>query len=187
MESAVMNRYVNVLTKSALVLLALSWGSWSSAMNMEKVDAAVDQTLQAFYAQNPSHRELVNKSAGVLVFPRVTKAGVGVGGEHGEGALLINGTVVAHYLVSGASLGATIGVGKHSEIILFMTSEARDEFQRSHGWTVGADAGVAVASAGAGHEYDTETLKRPVLSFVLGEHGLIGDLSLEGAKITPIV
>jgi lipid-binding SYLF domain-containing protein len=187
MESAAMNRYVNVIARSALVMLALSWGTWSSAKDLGKVDAAVDQTLQAFYAQNPSHQELVNKAAGVLVFPRVTKAGLGVAGERGEGALLVNGTVVAHYKVDAASLGATIGVGKYSEIILFMTSEARDQFQNSHGWTVGADAGVAVASAGAGHDYDTETLKRPVLSFVLGEHGLIGDLSLEGAKITPIV
>ena len=67
-----------------------------------------------------------------------------------------------------------------------MTKEARDKFEHSKGWTIGADAGVAVASKGAGVEYDVETLRRPILSFVLGEKGLMGDLSLEGLKITPL-
>ena len=71
-------------------------------------------------------------------------------------------------------------------MILFMTKEAREKFERSKGWTIGADAGVAVASKGTGAEYDMQTLRRPVLSFVLGEQGLMGDLSLAGLKITPI-
>jgi lipid-binding SYLF domain-containing protein len=181
-----MKRHANLLIKSALLSLALAWSGWASAMSPAEIDAGVHATLQAFYTQNPGHHELVDKAAAVLVFPHVTKAGVAVGGLHGEGALLVNGKIVKHFEVSGASLGATLGVAEHSEVILFMTKEARENFERSKGWTIGADAGVAVASKGAGVEYDMETLRRPVLTFVLGEQGLMGDLSLAGQKITPI-
>jgi hypothetical protein len=44
----------------------------------------------------------------------------------------------------------------------------------------------AVISKGAGGRYDTTTLGKPILGFVFGEKGLIGDLSLEGTKITKI-
>jgi lipid-binding SYLF domain-containing protein len=181
-----MNRIVNMLTVPALALLAISWSCNAAAMSKAEINAGVEATLQAFYAQNPGHRELVSKAAAVLVFPHVTKAGVGVGGEHGEGALWVDGKIERYYNLNGASLGATIGVAQHSEVILFMTTEARKKFESSKGWTIGADAGVAVASKGAGVAYDSQTLGRPVLSFVMDEKGLIGDVSLAGSKITPV-
>jgi len=51
---------------------------------------------------------------------------------------------------------------------------------------VGADTSVAVVKKGAGGTYDSETLKKPVLVFVFGEAGLMGDVSLQGAKISKI-
>jgi len=120
----------------------------------------------------------------VLVFPRVTKAGAGVGAEFGEGALEIHGKTVGYYKVTGASVGATLGAARRSEVFLFMTDEARDRFMNSKDWTVGADTGIAVMKKGAGAQYDSGTLNKPVLAFVFGEKGLIGDVSLEGAKVS---
>jgi lipid-binding SYLF domain-containing protein len=182
-----MSSHVHTAKISLLATIITLFSPWSmAAMSGAAIDSGVRATLERFYAENPANHELVSKAAGVLVFPSVAKAGIGVGGEYGEGALLVNGTVVAHYKVSGASLGATAGVAHRSEIILFMTEAARDKFQASRGWTVGADAGIAVGRHGAGGEYDSQTLHRPIISFVLGEHGLMADLSLEGAKITKI-
>lgn len=181
-----MNRRASLAIKSTLLSLALAWSGWALAASPAEIDAGVQATLQSFYEQNPEHHELVDKAAAILVFPHVAKAGVGIGGLHGEGALVVRGKTVKYFQVSGASLGATLGAAEHSEVILFMTKEARDRFQRSKGWTIDADAGVAVASKGSGAAYDMSTLRRPILSFVLGERGLIGDLSLEGLRITPI-
>ncbi len=181
-----MKKRASLAIKSTMLSVALAWSGWALAASPAEIDAGVQSTLQAFYAQNPGHHELADKAAAMLVFPHVTKAGVGVGGLHGEGAFLVQGKTVKYFQVSGASLGATLGAAEHSEVILFMTKEARDNFQRSEGWTIGADAGVAVASKGTGVEYDMSTLRRPILSFVLGERGLIGDLSLKGLRVTPM-
>ncbi|HEY0803369.1 MAG TPA: YSC84-related protein, partial [Steroidobacteraceae bacterium] len=152
----------------------------------DEIDKGVHHTLQQFNQLNPMHHDLVARAKGVLVFPRVTKGGVGVGGQFGEGALRIDGKNVAYYSISSASVGLTLGLAKHKEVILFMTQEVLDKFMNSHGWSIGADTGVAVLDKGAGGAYDTQTLQRPILAFVFGEKGLIGDISLEGSKVTKL-
>jgi lipid-binding SYLF domain-containing protein len=169
------------LAVAALLMSAVSFGATKA-----EIDERVHVAMHQFYELNPQHKDLVARAKGVLVFPRITKGGVGVGGEFGEGALRIDGKNVSYYSVSSASVGLTLGLAKRKEVILFMTQEALDKFMNSHGWTVGADTNVAVLSKGAGGDYDTQTLQRPILGFVFGEKGLIGDISLEGAKVTKL-
>jgi lipid-binding SYLF domain-containing protein len=56
-----------------------------------------------------AQQELLAKSAAVLVFPCVVKAGVGFGGEYAEGALLGRGRTVAYYNTVSASVGFQLG------------------------------------------------------------------------------
>jgi lipid-binding SYLF domain-containing protein len=175
-----------LLAAGALSLMTMLAGTAALAASKAEIDASVSTALSKFNAMNPSHRELERKAVGILVFPRVTKGGVGVAGEYGEGVLRVNHQNVGYYSTSSASVGVTLGVAKHSEIIMFMTHDALDKFTNSKGWSIGADAGVALVKVGAAGDYDTDTLKKPVVGFVFGEKGLIADLSLEGTKINPI-
>ena len=179
-----MKRFVHVVAPAAFAALLSSNASAASVATPE-LNSRVDATMERFYEQGANHRELAHKAAAVLVFPRITKAGAGVGGEYGEGALEVNGVKVGYYKVTGASVGATVGAANRSEVLLFMTEAAKDQFMKSKGWTIGADAGVAVVK-GAGAELDTETMRRPVIAYVFGERGLIADVSLEGAKISKL-
>jgi lipid-binding SYLF domain-containing protein len=161
-------------------------GGVALALDTAALDQQVSATLQSFYALSDKNKYLADNAAGVLVFPRITKAGAGIGGEHGDGALLVNGKTVGYYSSSGASVGLTLGVSRHSEVILFQTAEARDKFVNGKDWSIGADASVAIAKKGAGGNYDNQTLSKPVIAFVFGEKGLMGDASLAGGKISKI-
>jgi lipid-binding SYLF domain-containing protein len=161
-------------------------GGESIAATKAEIDAGAAEALTQFDQLSPGHKELDAKAEAALVFPRVTKAGVGIAGEYGEGVLLINGKSVGYYSLSSASVGLTFGAETHKEIILFMNMQALNRFTSSDGWSAGADAGAAVASKGAGAEYDSKTKGRPVQGFVFSEKGLIGDLSLEGSKVKKI-
>jgi lipid-binding SYLF domain-containing protein len=161
-------------------------GSVALAVDTAAIDTKVSATLEKFYALHDRNKYLADHAAAVLVFPTITKAGAGVGGEHGDGALLEGGKTVGHYSISGASIGLTLGVSQHSQVILFQTPAARDKFLNSQDWSIGADTSVAVVKKGAGGTYDTQTLSKPVLAFVFGEKGLMGDASLQGAKISRI-
>lgn len=179
---------IHALTSKA-VIAAVVAGAFSAAalaVDTPQIDSRVQGTLEHFYAQDHAHRELANKAAAVLVFPRVTKAGAGVGGEFGEGALEIHGKTVGYYKMTAASVGATLGAGRRSEVFLFMTDEARERFMRSRDWTIGADTNVAIVNTGAGAQYQSGALHKPVLAFVFGEQGLIGDASLQGTKVTKL-
>jgi lipid-binding SYLF domain-containing protein len=171
---------------AGVAVIALFASAAVLAASKAEIDASVGTALKKFHALNPANRDLQHKAAGVLVFPRVTKGGVGVAGEYGEGALRVNRQTVGYYSVSSASIGLTLGVAKHSEIIMFMTQDALDKFLNGKGWSIGADTGVALIKAGAGGDYDTQTLQKPILGFIFSEKGLIADLSLEGSKINSI-
>jgi lipid-binding SYLF domain-containing protein len=178
------------IQKLSLALMAIALPAFASSVvfadTKPELDVGVHETLKAFDALNPHNHHLLQHAAGALVFPRVTKGGAGIAGEYGEGALRIAGKTVGYYSLSSASIGLTLGAAKRSEIIVFTTQESLDSFTSSKGWVIGADTGVAMISSGGGGNYDTETLKKPVMGFAFAEKGLIGDLSLEGSKIDKI-
>jgi lipid-binding SYLF domain-containing protein len=172
---------------ASTVLLILSLGTAASfAATKAEIDERVAATLAEFNALNPANVDLAKKASGILIFPKVTKAGVGVAGEFGEGVLQVGGKTVDYYSISAASVGLTLGLAKHSEIIMFMTPDSLAKFTSSAGWSIGADAGITVVKMSANGEYDTKTQQKPILAFGFAEKGLIGDLSLEGSKITKI-
>jgi len=174
------------MAAAALAVLGLLASTATFAHTKAQIDVSADRALNAFYTLNPTNRELAGKAVGMLIFGHVTKGGVGVGGEYGEGALRVQGHTVDYYSVASASVGLTLGVASHREIILFMTQGALDHFTKSEGWSAGGDSAIAVVSKGAGGQYDATTLGKPILGFVFSEKGLIGDLSLEGTKVTKI-
>jgi len=169
-----------------LTILGLIASAGAYSHSKAQLEVSADRALNHFYTLNPANRQLAKKAAGILVFSRVAKGGIGVAGEFGEGVLRINGATVGYYSVGAASVGLTLGFAKHSEIIMFMTQDALDKFTRSDSWSVGADTAVALVSQGAGGQYDSATVGKPILGFVFAEKGLLGDLSFEGTKITKI-
>jgi len=111
---------------------------------------------------------------------------VGIGGSYGEGALIVGGATVAYYSASTGSIGLQLGAEKHSEIIMFMTPQALAKFRASSGWQAGADANVTLIDKGNSADIDTLVGTDPVIAFVFGQRGLMGDLSIEGSKIHKI-
>lgn len=151
-----------------------------------KINAGVRMTLDQFFRQTPGARELAASAAGVLVFPTVVKAGFGIGGEFGEGAMLIGGQPVGYYNIVSASVGFQLGASSRSVIIMFMTPRALAGFNAKAGWKVGVDGSVTLITLGAGASIDTDKITSPVIGFVLDPKGLMYNLTLEGSKISRI-
>lgn len=169
-----------------MVGIALSSSMPAIAASKGEIEASVESTLDRFYQEISSGKDLVKKAKGVLVFPAVFKAGIGIGGEYGEGALQIKGKSVDYYSTAAASVGFQLGVQKKSIVILFQEEGALDKFRSSSGWKAGVDASIAVVKLGAGGEMDTAKLNEPILGFIIGQAGLMYNLTLEGAKFTKI-
>jgi lipid-binding SYLF domain-containing protein len=158
----------------------------TSSSSRTSIDAQVDASLSKLYQTVPGSREMVGKAAGVLVFPSVVGASLGVGAEYGRGALRTGGRTQAYYSTTAGSIGFQAGAQSKAVIYVFNTQESLVKFRSSKGWTAGADATVAVANIGANGSVDTNTVQQPIVGFVLTNVGLEAGVSVSGAKITEI-
>jgi len=158
----------------------------TNASKRQAIDSSVDATLSRMYSTVKGSRELVAKSRGVLVFPDVIQAGFIVGGQSGNGALRVGGSTVGYYNTSSLSVGLQAGAQSKALVFLVMTQEALDEFRGSDGWAAGAGASVALVKMGANGAVDTTTATAPVQVVVLTNAGLMGDVSINGTKVTKL-
>ncbi len=158
----------------------------ATAASKAKIDRRVTEAVAMFHEKIDGSEKFLGDAAGYLVFPRVVKAGIGIGAETGEGVLMVGGKTVDYYRTSGGSIGLQLGAQAKSIIIVFLTPGALDKFQNSSGWKVGLDASVAIMDVGAGKSIDTDNIKDPVVGFVVDSKGLMGNFTFEGSKITKI-
>ncbi len=157
------------------------------AASATEIDIGVRETLKQFKTQVPGGAEFLQRAKGTLVFPKVIKAGFGIGGEYGEGALLINGETADYYSTAAASIGLQLGAQSKSLVIVFLDSESLQYFRNSKGWKAGVDGSVAVVEWGAGEDINTIDIEDPIVGFVFSNKGLMFNLTLEGSKFTRIV
>ena len=167
-----------------LVLLLPARVLWADSK--AAIDAGSAEALVKLRAHSSKAEQLLDTAAGVLVFPDVVKLGFGVGGEYGEGSLLVPGKPTSYFVTAGASFGLQVGVQTKSVVILFMTADALKKFQNSSGWKVGVDGSVTLVKLGVDGSIDSQTLKESVVGFVFSATGLMYNLTLEGSKITRI-
>lgn len=164
----------------------LSLAAPAFAASKSKIDRGVDKALAEFREDIGGANQVLARAAGVLVFPSVKKAGIGIGGEYGEGALRVGGRSVAYYSTASASIGFQFGAQARRQILVFLDPVALEKFRASEGWEIGVDASVAVITLGVGGTIDTTQLNQPVVAFIFDNKGLMYNLSLEGSKVTRI-
>jgi lipid-binding SYLF domain-containing protein len=174
------------LRSIALISLIISFIASPNinASKVDEIDAAIDSALERFTNEIQGGATYLTGARGVLVIPKMIKAGVILGMEFGEGALIVDEIKIQYYRAFTTSLGIQFGVGLKDLVILFFDDAAMDEFLYSSGWEVGVDGSVALFAMGAGGSADTITSKDPIVGFVFGHKGLIAGVSLEGTKFS---
>jgi lipid-binding SYLF domain-containing protein len=185
---------MGMIFRRAAATFAIVWLAAFTTLAIPKAEASsgaaieedVHATLRKFFRRVHGARELIARSEAVLVFPSVIKAGIGFGGEYGEGALLTRGRTLDFYNTVSASVGFQLGAQARSVIIVFMTPEAVDSFRNTAGWKVGVDGSVTVITLGVGASIDTARITAPIVGFIFDGAGLMYNLTLEGSKISRI-
>jgi lipid-binding SYLF domain-containing protein len=172
-----------VACAAALVLPA---GPSAWAASAAEIDADAAAALDRLYARSSLAKELGGKAEAVLVFPSITKAGLMVGGQYGEGALRQGGKTVAYYSSAAASYGFQAGVQTFSYVMFLMNKTAVDSLNASGGWEVGVGPSVVVVDEAVGRTLSVTTARGDVYAFVFGQAGLMAGAGLQGTKITRI-
>ena len=90
------------------------------------------------------------------MFPKVTKAGLGVGGQYGEGTLLKKGTAAAYYKTTGASFGLQAGGQTYGYAMFFMNEKALAQLDNAKGFEVGVGPSIVAGRRGHGEDHDDQ-------------------------------
>lgn len=159
----------------------------SFAKSMREIDAGVDTAITRFEREVPGAGKIIAQSSGMLIFPSVIKAGIGIGGEYGVGALLTKqNSKKEYYNVIGGSVGFQLGGQTRTVYLFFMDPNILDDFRNSEGWRAGVNGSVTLIEIGADGSVDTTKTNQPIIAFVLGQKGLMYNLTLEGSKFNRI-
>jgi lipid-binding SYLF domain-containing protein len=158
----------------------------ASAASAAELRRDAQAALNALYAKNPGAKAIGKDAVAVLVFPRVLKAGLGVGGQYGEGVLFRGGKAVAYYNTAGASFGLQAGGQKYGYAMFFLSEETLRYLDKSEGFEVGVGPSVVVADQGLAKSVTTTTVKDEIYAFIFDQRGAMYSLGIQGNKITKI-
>jgi lipid-binding SYLF domain-containing protein len=142
--------------------------------------------LNRLYASNTGARTLGAKARAILIFPSIKKAGFMIGGQGGNGVLLVNGRAQGYFSIGAGSFGLQAGVQKFSYALFFISQKGLDYLKNNDGWAIGSGPSVVVADEGIAKTTNTTTISKDIYSFAFGQKGLMAGLGLEGSKISRI-
>lgn len=169
-----------------VLLLAVGAPAPAEAASASAIDRSVSSALARLYRELPAAKTLARDAKAVLVFPSVTKGGLMVGGQYGEGALRKGGKTVGYYKTTAVSYGLQAGVQRFGYALFFMTDAALKYLDQSDGWEIGAGPSVVVLDEGMAKTLTTTTARSDVYAFIFSQRGLMAGLGLQGSKITRI-
>jgi lipid-binding SYLF domain-containing protein len=158
----------------------------AEAATAAKIDKDANAALKRLQAHNPKVKKLLEQALAVLIFPKIIKGGLIIGGQYGEGALHEKGKTVGYYSIAAASFGLQAGGQAFSYALLFMKQDALDYLHKSDGWAVGSGPSVVVWDKGTAESMTSTTITQDVVAIPFGQSGLMAGIGLEGSKITPI-
>ena len=182
-------RYFHLM--AILLILAFAAGTFISpnpaaAATASEINRNAKGALEKLYAKSPKAKTLGEKAKGILVFPGIVKGGFMVGGQFGEGALIVGGKTTGYYNTIQLSYGYQAGIQKYGYALFLMTDSALKWIDKSDGWEIGTGPTIVVMDVGAAGAATTTTLQSEIYAFFFDQKGLMGGLGLQGTKITKI-
>ena len=174
------------MRKSALLIAALfmlfsSSLAWAFEPDTsDEMQLSVAKAILDMKNADPGMSKFFDNAAGYAVFPRVGKGGIGVGGAHGKGLVIVNDKAVGKTSLSQVTVGLQLGGQVYSQFIFFEDEVALGHFQRGN-WEMGAQASAVAVTAGASADANYD---KGVAVFTHAGGGLMAEASIGGQKFT---
>ena len=174
----------SLLFAAALTLGALA--TLASAQGRAALNGDAKRAYDKLVASVPAANAVAKRAVAVLVFPKIVKAGLMIGGQFGEGVLMRGGKPVGYYNTAGASYGLQAGAQEFGYAMFFMNNKALKALTESDGFEVGVGPSVVVVDQGMGKSMTSITMKDDVYAFIFSQQGLMAGVGLQGNKITKL-
>ncbi len=135
-----------------------------------------NEALAKMIEDTPKLNSFKDKAYGYAVFPKVTKAGIGIGGAAGKGVVYKNHQIIGSSKLKQASIGLQLGGQQYSEVIFFENKESFDNFINGN---LKFDAQASAVAITVGASVDV-AYQDGVAVFTRTKGGLMYEASLGG-------
>ncbi len=166
-------------SKMATVVLALvlsislnaQVGNWNPELENESKEA-----LSTILERTPKLESFKNEAYGYVVFPRITKAAIGIGGAAGNGIVFKDDQIVGSSKLKQATVGIQFGGQQYIEVIFF---ENEDSFEKFINGKLKFDAQASAVALKEGASIDA-AYQDGVAVFTMTKGGLMYEASIGG-------
>jgi len=181
-----------IIAALALAVPQMAWAQASSEQAAVDRAAAAVESLRTGPGAPPNMGELLHKARGIMIFPELVKAGFIFGAQGGSGVLLSRDPATntwsypAFYVFGAGSFGLQAGIEMSKIVFIVMNDKALNALM-SDEFKVGAEAGIAIVTIGAGAEASTTSADGGDIYAFAQSMGLFGGIALQGGIIKPRV
>jgi len=152
-----------------------------------ELDRDADMALSKLFKSSPAAVKLSETAKAVLVYPKIIKAGLGIGGHHGKGVLRKQGKTTAYYNTVAGSYGLQIGAQSFGYAMFFMDDKGlKYLIDHNEGWEVGVGPSLVFVDKGVAKTLNNTTATESVYVITFNQHGLMAGAGIQGSKITKI-
>ncbi len=183
------SRKITIFALIALLVTGAAQAAFAETAHMRRIRLSTDLINKMAKEQDADAlADVIKSGKGVAIFPAVTKAGLGIGGQTGEGVVFLrqsNGrwTGPAFMGISGASIGFQIGVQSVGLVLVITNEQGLRAFTGGNSFKLGAD--VAIAAGPVGRDTSAATdgrAKASIYSYSMSK-GLFAGISIDGSVI----
>lgn len=154
--------------------------SGASAVPEEQGDADARATITKFKEKNSDMPKIFADAYGYAVFPTVGKGAIGIGGARGKGWVYKRGRLIGRSTLTQVTIGLQLGGQAYSEIVLFQTKQALENFQRGKLKLDAQASAIAITARAA-----TDLAYREGVAIVtMAKGGLMYEASVGGQKFS---
>ena len=175
-----------IITCTALVAFALTSLTSFAQTTELKSDFATESTevLLSMIEEAPQLQTYYDASYGYVIFPKVTKGAITVGGAAGNGVVYKNHEAISTSKLKQLTIGVQLGGQQYSEVIFFQSEETFEHFMNNN---LKFDAQASAVALKSGASADAPYVNG-VAVFTQTIGGLMCEASIGGQhfKNTPI-
>ncbi len=144
----------------------------------DQLQLSVAKAILDLQGKDPGISKFFDGAAGYAVFPKVGKGGIGIGGAHGKGLVIVNDSAVGNTSLSQVTIGFQLGGQVYAQFIFFEDTTALGHFQRGN-YEMGAQASAVAVTLGASADANYD---KGVAVFTNVGGGLMYEATISGQK-----
>ncbi|MCE5183566.1 MAG: hypothetical protein AGIKBDMD_00077 [Synergistaceae bacterium] len=179
-----------ILILAAVVIFSTGFTAFAEEKAHERRIRLSAELVRDMAAQDDaaSMADVIKSGKGVAIFPAVTKAGLMIGGQVGEGLVLLrnpNGTWNGPSFMglSGASIGIQIGAQSVGLVLVITNEDGLRAFTGGNSFKLGADVAIAAGPVGRDTSAATDSrAKASIYSYSMSK-GLFAGMTFEGSVL----